>query len=58
MTHRTELQHRIAECKMVAMNWLANRLFSFREKGIDGILKWHFLRGKKKKHFPNDPSNT
>ncbi len=46
MTRRTEVQHRIAEYKAVAMNWVANRLFSFRQTGIDGFLKRRMLADK------------
>ena len=46
MTQRTELQHRIAEYKAIAMNWVANRLFSFRQSGIDGLLKRRILKDK------------
>ena len=43
MTQRTELQHRLAEYKAIAMNWVANRLFSSRQTGIDGFLKKRLL---------------
>jgi hypothetical protein len=46
MTRRTELQHRVAESKAIAMNWLGNRLFSFKRTGIDGFLKRRMLPDK------------
>ena len=46
MTQRTELQHRVAEFKAVAMNWVANRLFSSKQTGIDGFVKRRLLGDK------------
>ena len=51
MTQRSELQQRVRELKAQAMNWVANRLFSFKESGLDGFLKRQML-GEKKKSAP------
>ena len=55
MTQRSEMQHRIAEIKAVAMNWVANRLFSFRQSGVDGFLKRQLLRPKRGETAAGDP---
>ena len=44
MTKRTELQHRILETKEVATSWVANKLFSLKQGGIDGFLKRKMLK--------------
>ena len=49
MTKRTELQHRLLELKATAMNWVANKLFSFRHSGVDGLLKRAMLKPDTKK---------
>lgn len=49
MTKRSELAHRRAELKEQIMTWVANRLFSFRETGVDGFLKRKLLKPKTKK---------
>ena len=38
------MEHRLLEVKAAAMSWVANRLFSTREQGIDGFLKRSFLK--------------
>lgn len=44
MTQRTELQHRLAEFQSRMMSRVANRLFSFRQTGLDGFLKRRILK--------------
>jgi len=39
MTKRSELQQRIVETKAILMTHVANRVFSSRESGIDGLAK-------------------
>lgn len=46
MTQRSELQHSIQEFKSVLMAYIANRLFSFKEDGLDGFLKRKMLGTK------------
>ena len=47
MTKRTEFQQRSLELKSQVMAWVANRLFSFKQDGLDGFLKRQ-LTGKQK----------
>lgn len=50
MTQRTELQQRSMELKSQAMNWVANRLFTFKQDGLDGFIKRRMLnQGSKPK---------
>ena len=39
MTQRTEMQHRVLEFKSAMMALVANKLFSFKQDGLDGYLK-------------------
>jgi len=47
MTRRTAFQHRVLELKAVAMSWVANRLFSFKQTGLDGFLKRSMLKSRR-----------
>ena len=50
MTQRSELQHRIVETREVALTWVANRLFTFKQDGLDGFIKRRMLnQGSKPK---------
>lgn len=46
MTKRSEFEHQAAEFKARLMTRVANRLFSFREDGLDGFLKRRMLKPK------------
>ena len=46
MTKRTELQHRLLEWRAVAMSWVANKLFTFKQTGLDGLFKRSMLKAK------------
>ena len=46
MTQRSELQHRVLEFKSVMMAHVANKLFSFKQDGLDGFLKRKMLDPK------------
>lgn len=48
MTQRTELQNRVLEFKSAMTARVANRLFSFKQTGIDGYLKRKMLGTKPK----------
>ena len=52
MTKRTAHQHRMLELKSRLMARIANRMFTFKQTGIDGFVKRRFLEaqpaGKKK----------
>jgi len=43
MTKRTEHQHRMMELKARIMAVVANRLFTFKKTGLDGLIKRNFL---------------
>ncbi len=45
MTQRSELQHRVLEYKSVLMAWVAGKVFTFRESGLDGWVKRRMLPG-------------
>ncbi len=44
MTRRTELEHRVAELKARTMARVANRLFTSKQTGIDGLIKRAVLK--------------
>ena len=43
MTKRTAHQHRMMELKARIMAVVANRLFTFKQTGLDGLVKRSFL---------------
>ncbi len=43
MTKRTAHQQRMLELKSVLMSKVANRMFTFKQTGIDGFVKRKFL---------------
>jgi hypothetical protein len=43
MTKRTAHQHRMMELKARIMAVVANRLFTFKQTGLDGLIKRSFL---------------
>jgi hypothetical protein len=47
MTKRTARQHRMLELKSKLMSKVANKLFTFKETGIDGFVKRKFLPATK-----------
>ena len=46
MTQRTEMQHRVLEFKAKTMSWVANKLFTFKQTGLDGYFKRLMLKPK------------
>ena len=48
MTKRTAHQHRMMELKARIMAVVANRLFTFKQTGLDGPIKRSFLPKSKK----------
>jgi len=46
MTQRTEMQHRVLEFKAMAMSWVAAKLFTFKQTGLDGYFKRSMLKPK------------
>ncbi len=54
MTKRTEMQHRVLEVKARLMSWVAGKLFTFKQTGLDGFIKRKMLPAKK---VPNSPAD-
>ena len=48
MTQRHEVQQRVMEQKAVLMTWVGNKLFTFKQTGIDGLLKRMMLKPKRR----------
>ena len=51
MTQRSELKQRYLETKAQLFGWLASKLFTYRETGVDGLMKRIFLTNRRK--LPN-----
>ena len=47
MTKRTAHQQRMLELKSILMAKVANRMFTFKQTGIDGLIKRKFLPAAK-----------
>jgi hypothetical protein len=58
MTQRTAWQHRRVEVKSKLTTWVANRVFSFKENGIDGWLKRRMLKPAQKPNPSSGPSGV
>lgn len=43
MTRRSELQHRLLELKSIFMVWMAGKVLTFRQTGLDGFIKRRLL---------------
>ena len=54
VTRRSELAHRWVELKMAIVSRLANRLFTFRHTGLDGVLKRRLLGERKRARQSSD----
>ena len=48
MTQRSELKQLYLETKAQLLGWLASRLFTYRETGVDGLSKRILLPNKRK----------
>ena len=46
MTRRSELRHRILETREIVMTWVAGKVFTFRQTGLDGWIKRRLLPTK------------
>ena len=53
MTKRSEAAHRAAEAKAKLMNGVANRVFTHKTSGLDGIAK--NVVGRQAPEVPHDP---
>ena len=54
MTKRTAHQQRMLELKAKLMAKVANRLFTFKQTGLDGFIKRKFLKPSKKQKGKSD----
>ena len=48
MTRRSELKQRYLEIKAQLFGWLASKLFTYRETGVDGLVKRILVPNKRK----------
>lgn len=46
MTKRTEFEHWKLETKATLMSWVAARLFTFKQTGLDGYIKRMMIKPK------------
>ncbi len=44
MTQRTAFRHWVLETRAAAMTWVASKLFTFKQTGLDGFLKRRMLK--------------
>ena len=56
MTQRSELKQRYLETKAQVFGWLASKLFTYRDTGVDGLIKRILLPNKRKASL-GDTSN-
>ena len=56
MTQRSELKQRYLETKAQVFGWLASKLFTYRDTGVDGLVKRILLPNKRKASL-GDTSN-
>ena len=49
MTQRSELQHRVLELKATLMAWVAGKIMTFRQTGMDGFIKRRVLPADSKR---------
>ena len=54
MTKRTAHQHRMLELKSKVMAKVANKMFTFKQTGLDGFVKKRFLPAPKQNHRATD----
>ena len=47
MTRRTEFEHWKLETKAAVMAWVASKLFTFKQTGLDGYIKRTLLKPKR-----------
>ena len=55
MTQRSELKQRYLETKAQLFGLLASRLFTYRETGVDGLVKRMLLPNKRKVSLDDTP---
>ena len=57
MTQRSELKQRYLETKASLFGWLASKLFTYRETGVDGLVKRMLLPNKRKASLDDTPNS-
>ena len=58
MTQRSEFKQRYLETKAQLLGWLASKLFTYRETGVDGLSKRMLLPNKRKTSQDNTSSGN
>ena len=56
MTQRSELKQRYLETKAQLFGWLASKLFTYRQTGLDGLVKRILLPNKRKASLDATPN--
>jgi len=56
VTHRSELKQRYLETKAQLFGWLASKLFTYRQTGVDGLVKRILLPNKRKASLDDTPN--
>ena len=56
MTQRSELKQRFLEAKAQLFGWLASKLITHRETGVDGLVKRLLLPNKRKVSLDDTPN--
>ena len=56
MTQRSELKQRYLETKAQLFGWLASKLFTYRQTGLDGLVKRILLPSKRKASLDDTPN--
>ena len=56
MTQRSELKQRYLETKASLFGWLVSKLFTYRETGVDGLVKRMLLPDKRKGSLDDTPN--
>ena len=56
MTQRSELKQRYLEAKASLFGWLASKLFTYRQTGLDGLVKRILLPNKRKASLDDTPN--
>ena len=55
MTQRSELKQLYLETKAQLFGWLASKLFTYRETGVDGLVKRMLLPNKREVSLDDTP---
>jgi hypothetical protein len=55
VTQRSELKQRYLETKASLFGWLASKLFTYRQTGVDGLVKRMLLPNKREVSLDDTP---